>query len=79
MKYTVIKLTAPSTWATYLINGDASGLEPHEKAMADAWLDREGLGIPASCEDAGFCWTHDAFIECPLGTDCEEYSFLVKA
>lgn len=69
---------APSHWAAYLINGDASGLEPDNTAQADAWIAREGLGLPVSCEDAGFVWRHDAYTECPLGTDCQTYVFLVK-
>lgn len=29
---------APASWASYLVNGDASGLEDDEQAAADAWL-----------------------------------------
>lgn len=72
----VFKLLAPSVWATYLINGDDSGIEPADKDAADAWIRREGLGTPTSCEDAGFGWTHDALIEQPLGADLQEYTFL---
>lgn len=72
-----IEATAPSHWASYLINGDASGLSDDDERQADAWIAREGLGMPATCEDAGFCWRHDAFNECPLGADCQTYVFLV--
>lgn len=71
--------TAPSHWASYLVNGDDSGLDPAEKAAADSWIAREGLGLPVSCEDAGFIWRHDAARECPLGADCQEYQFLIRA
>lgn len=71
----IIKLIAPDAWASYLINGDASSLEADDIAQADAWIDREGLGLPLSCEDAGFHWHHDAQQECPLGCSCQEYAF----
>lgn len=32
--------TAPAAWASYLVNGDASGLEPDELSAADAWCAR---------------------------------------
>ena len=69
------KLTAPSHWASYLINGDDSGLEPAEKQACDDWLDREGFDGPEDCEDAGFCWRHDAYAEYPFGADCQVYFF----
>lgn len=68
--------TAPSAWASYLINGDATGLEDGEEARIEAWLNWVGLGAPVGCEDAGFCWRHDAYEFCPLGADCQEYTFL---
>ena len=37
-------------WASYLINGDASGLSGDERALADAWCDRE-LGPNAAIVD----------------------------
>ncbi len=78
MTLQVITATAPSSWASYLINGDDSGLDPAEREAADSWIKREGLGMPSGCEDAGFIWHHDARQECPFGADCQEYSFLVK-
>lgn len=78
-KYNVLEIVAPSHWASYLINGDDSGLEPDEKAACDAWIKREGVGLPVDCRDAGFRWRHDAYNEMPLGADCQTYSFLVPA
>lgn len=72
----VIVLTAPSYWASYLINGDDSGMDEGEIAACEAWLEREGLGTPVSCEGAGFIWRHDAYHEMPLGADCQEYTFI---
>ena len=78
-RYTTRHATAPSAWASYFINGDASGLEDEEQAQADAFLARLGWGAPVGCEDAGFMRRHDAFPECPLAADCQEYAFLATA
>ena len=68
--------TAPAYWASYLINGDASGLEGDEIAACDAWIERLGWGAPVSCEPGGFIAWHDARQEA-LPADCETYTFLV--
>ncbi len=73
---TALELTAPSAWACYLFYGDASNLGDEEEAAIEAWLTRNGLDAPVSCEDAGFMWHHDAFTECQLGADCQTYVFL---
>ena len=41
-------------WASYLINGDASGLSEEERALADAWCERE-LGPNAAIVDCSDC------------------------
>lgn len=74
-KSELVNLTAPSHWASYLINGDASGLEDDEQAQCDAWIESVGLGAPVSCEDAGFIHHHDAYNVMPLGADCQTYTF----
>jgi hypothetical protein len=66
---------APSCWASYLINDDASGLEDADIAECDAWVESVGLGAPVGCEDYGFCHWHDAREFCKLATDCSTYSF----
>lgn len=60
-------VTGAAYWASYLVNGDASGLEPEEKALADAWLERLGEGVRVvdverdedgeACE-ARFSWSY---------------------
>lgn len=72
IKFTVT-YTAPSYWASYLINGDFSGMEDDEIATADAFLAWVGLGAPVDCEGAGFCHSNDAGT---LAGDCMTYSFL---
>ncbi len=73
-----IGITAPSVWASYLINGDESGLSVQDLERCDAWIKREGLGLPLTCEPFGFCWHHDAFKEEPHGADCQEYVFMLE-
>jgi hypothetical protein len=36
-------LTGLKVWASYLVNGDASGLDADERKQADAWLERQGI------------------------------------
>lgn len=74
----VVTYTAPSAWASYLINGDDSGISAEDKAAADAWIESVGLGGAVSCEDAGFMWRHDAYAFMPLGADCQHYKFYTE-
>lgn len=67
----------PSRWACYLINGDASGDDNCDIALADEFLEAEGLGAPVSCEEAGFRHHHDARHYGVLPCDCHEYTFLI--
>lgn len=71
--FTVEEYTAPSFWATYLINGDASGIDDKEKAEADAFVAWVGCGSPVSAEDAGFLNRPDFGRS---AGDCQAYSFL---
>ena len=51
----------PAPWASYLMNGDARGLETGEQERIDAFLKSEGLSAPVDCEsEAGFCHSCDA-------------------
>lgn len=65
--------TALSSWASYLINGDASSIDDSEQAEADAFVAHFGCGSPISCEDAGFLNRPDFG---RLAGDCQTYSFL---
>lgn len=47
---------APAYWASYLVNGDASGMEEDELAKCDKWLahqTKEGWRV-VSCEGESF-------------------------
>lgn len=46
-----IEVIGPAFWASYLVNGDASGLTADEKARADAWLARESVRVVSTADD----------------------------
>ena len=76
-KLEAITRTAPSHWASYLINSDASGMSDGEIEACDAWIECEELPQPCDCEDAGFIKYHDAYPYVGLAADCQRYTFLV--
>jgi hypothetical protein len=68
--------TLPDYWASYLINGDASGIEDEERAQADAFLKDNNL--PAPCEvseESYFTHGHDANRN--QGANVLVYTFLI--
>jgi hypothetical protein len=52
-------------WASYLINGDASGMSDEERRLADAWLARVG-GEVVDCGEPFFTWSYGLH----TGADC---------
>lgn len=75
----IITLTAPSHWASYLINGDASGLDDCDINDCDRWLKAEFGRGGFSCVDAihaGFIRWHDAG-HYALAADCSEFTFII--
>jgi hypothetical protein len=71
-----VTYTLPAYWASYLINGDASGLEPADKAAADAFLARENLPGPVDCGEQYFSRHNDAGTG--LAGDVCDYTFLIQ-
>jgi hypothetical protein len=75
------QITGPSYWASYLINGDASGITPEEKAHADAWLARNEVLNVVDCEEEGRFTRHyqlyDPLADC-TGGDVIDYTCEVK-
>lgn len=65
-----IELTGPASWASYLINGDDSGLDAGEKEKADAWLAREGAARVVSDVDDSERFSWSMRLHCPE-LDCE--------
>lgn len=71
-----IEYTLPEYWASYLINGDFSGLEDKEQEEIDAFLKNENLGHCMTCsEESEFKWKNDAN---SLGGNCLVYIFKRK-
>lgn len=71
-----IEYTLPEFWTSYLINGDASGMEDNEQKEIDAFLKNENLGFCLSCSDESeFKWRNDAN---NLGGNCLVYTFAEK-
>lgn len=73
--YEVKKYILPAVWASYLINGDDSGISEENKSNADKFLQANSLPSPVSCEEVGFKWCNDFN---NIGGDCDEYSFLIS-
>lgn len=74
--------TLPAIWASYLINGDASGLTIQEQRQADDFLTLRKLEWPVNCGDVGFRWCNDAHDmggSAALGQECAQYTFLVSS
>lgn len=65
-----ITFEAPAHWASYLINGDASGLEKGEAERADAYVQghapRSRINVvDVDADSVGFTWSFDLY-----GGDC---------
>ena len=46
-----VTYTLPAYWASYLINGDASGIGDDDKRAADKFISDNSLPAPVSCSD----------------------------
>lgn len=69
--------TLPAFWASALINGDESGLEPDEQTQLDQWLkdNKPGYCIDVSSDESFTQW-HDAR-DYVLACDCAEFTFQI--
>jgi hypothetical protein len=65
-----------SHWASALINGDDSGLEPDDREMLEDWLAQlpENATGPVDAVDEGFCYN----IWNGLGGDAAIFVFLIE-
>jgi hypothetical protein len=55
-----------AAWASYFINGDASGLDPAEVTQADAWLERNNVAEVVDVGEPFFSWLFGFHV----GSDC---------
>jgi hypothetical protein len=69
---TAVEIDAPAHWGSALVNRDASGLEPSEAACVADWVEKQGIGWPASMSDKSFMGRHEGLL-----TEMATYSFLV--
>lgn len=71
-----LTITAPSHWASAIVNQDYSGLSAVEAGQLNTFLANQGLSFSdcLTCEDAGFMWHHDA-ANLVGGADCQTYTF----
>jgi len=68
----------PAYWASYLINGDESGIESEDMFYCDEFLAKHNLPSPVSCsEESWFAYHNDSNNR--LAGDVLEYTFLIKA
>lgn len=67
--------TLPAYWASYLINGDHSGLSDEDKAECDAFMEKEGNPNIVDCGEQYFSWHNEAT---DLGGDVREYTALIQ-
>lgn len=73
-KLSPVTFEAPACWASYLINGDDSGLADElERGKIDRWLGSRNLPMPASCGDSSFIGHFNGF-----QTELLEYTSLIE-
>jgi hypothetical protein len=81
-KLKTIDYTLPAYWASYLINGDESGLEGREALQIEGFLAGEGLlnnCLSCSDDNGDFRKYHDATAYGILACDCLTYTFEVQS
>ena len=75
----VERICGAARWASYLINGDSSGLEPEEIEACDNWAARElsDDGSCVDCDEPFFSWSYGLHCHVdPIGGDLVEYTIL---
>lgn len=73
-KFRIETHTLPAHWSSYLINGDASGIDDDDIAECDAYIERNNLPSPVDCGDSYFSWHSDAWPN--IGGDVCDFVFL---
>jgi hypothetical protein len=80
MTIAVTTATAPAYWASYLVNGDASGLEDREQASADRWIAKQAPWYVVDVardgdneQEARFTWSYQLYGGDAKGGDVLDY------
>lgn len=71
--------TAPAYWASYLVNGDHSGLDMADRIAAHNFAMACGGAIVACGDDEFFSVRHDALDFYPVAAMCIEYVIHLNA
>lgn len=71
-----VSYTLPAYWASYLINGDASGIDDSDKAAADRFHAAHNLPGPVGCSDESWFAHWNDSDNGPAG-DVLEYTYLL--
>jgi hypothetical protein len=71
----VEEITAPSHWASYLINGDDSGMEPEEVAACNEWQDKikPWYVVSTTDEEPRFTWSYKLYGGTAAGGEVMDY------
>lgn len=71
-------ITLPTFWASYLINGDASGLSESERLAIEDYLGREEIprGAFVDVGEARFTWHYQLYGGSCAGGEVSEYTYL---
>lgn len=64
----------PSCWASWLLNGDSSGLEECDKKKCDSWAEKHPVLSAVAVGESYYCVRNDADT---LAGDVAEYTFIL--
>jgi len=77
-KLNVVSIIAPAYWATYLMNGDASGIGDEEAARIDRFMAKHYPHVDVvDCGEPYFSWSFDMYGGDAEGGDLCEYAGLI--
>ena len=71
MKQEILEYRLPDYLGSYLINGDASGLQDDEIDKIKQFLEEEGISIMEMLDDSSFYWSNDLD---NLGANCSTFT-----
>jgi len=80
MKLQVVEIIAPAYWASYLTNGDASGIGDEEAKRCDAFMAKHYpyVDVVDVKGEPFFSWSYDAYGGDSEGGDLCEYVGLLE-
>ena len=73
-RFETVEADAPAEWASYLINGDASGIDDADIDAADAMIEAIGMGSPVDTSAESFFRHFPDYST--RGADCLTYKFM---